>query len=147
MLLINARSRQIQLSLYFFLASMSHLKWAGHPYLQPSRERERERIRLLDTFLYYAMELIIYAHICSIDIQNISNEVTSGSDTSSHPSAPGLSKFPDPPDVGFLRLIAIFEDLKLQCMSWYFLFLSNTWNLNEFPEPVMCIEIYESLLR
>lgn len=42
MLLINARSRQIQLSLYFFLASMSHLKWAGHPYLQPSRERERE---------------------------------------------------------------------------------------------------------
>lgn len=83
-------------------------------------ERERERIRLLDTFLYYAMELIIYAHICSIDIQNISNEVTSGSDTSSHPSAPGLSKFPDPPDVGFLRLIAIFEDLKLQCMSWYF---------------------------
>lgn len=150
MLLINARSRQIQLSLYFFLASMSHLKWAGHPYLQPSRERERERENKIVRYIFIlcngTYNICTYS-ICSIDIQNISNEVTSGSDTSSHPSAPGLSKFPDPPDVGFLRLIAIFEDLKLQCMSWYFLFLSNTWNLNEFPEPVMCIEIYESLLR
>lgn len=146
MLLINARSRQIQLSLYFFLSSMSHV-WSELDILICSPvERENKIVRYIFILCNGTYNICTYS-ICSINIQNISNEVTSGSDTSSHPSAPGLSKFLDAPDVGFLRLIAIFKDLKLQCMSWYFLFLSNTWNLNRFPEPVMCIEIYESLLR